>query len=59
MEKNCGHFMPNASMFREGDTVIGEKQIIRRNTWLTASVPKTLTVLHTPEVQNFFTNHRF
>jgi serine O-acetyltransferase len=51
IEKNVVIYA-NASILG-GDTVIGENSIIGGNTWLTASVPKNSTVLHTPEVQIF------
>lgn len=51
IEKNVVIYA-NASILG-GDTVIGENSVIGGNTWLTASVPKNSTVLHTPEVQIF------
>lgn len=40
----------NASILG-GDTVIGENSIIGGNTWLTTSIPKNSTVLHTPAIE--------
>lgn len=51
IEKNVVIYA-NASILG-GETVIGENSVIGGNTWLTKSLPKNSTVLHTQEVQIF------
>lgn len=56
IEKNVVIYA-NASILG-GETIIGENSIIGGNTWLTKSIPKNSTVLHTQEVQIITKSHQ-